>query len=72
MDNQTTSTDQPVALVTGANQGVGNEIAKALVANGYTVYVGSRKTEKRRLQSLVEMQKPSNWMLPTNKLSMPR
>lgn len=33
---------QPVALVTGANQGVGNEIAKALAANGYKVYVGSR------------------------------
>ncbi|WP_298731661.1 SDR family NAD(P)-dependent oxidoreductase [uncultured Chitinophaga sp.] len=33
---------QPVALVTGANQGVGNEIAKALAANGYIVYVGSR------------------------------
>jgi NAD(P)-dependent dehydrogenase (short-subunit alcohol dehydrogenase family) len=45
MENQTTSTDQPVALVTGANQGVGNEIAKALVAKGYIVYVGSRKME---------------------------
>jgi NAD(P)-dependent dehydrogenase (short-subunit alcohol dehydrogenase family) len=45
MENQTTSTDQPVALVTGANQGVGNEIAKALVADGYIVYVGSRKME---------------------------
>jgi len=32
----------PVALVTGANQGVGNQIAKALAANGYIVYVGSR------------------------------
>jgi NAD(P)-dependent dehydrogenase (short-subunit alcohol dehydrogenase family) len=45
MENQTTSTDQPIALVTGANQGVGNEIAKALVADGYIVYVGSRKME---------------------------
>lgn len=34
-----------IALVTGANQGVGNEIAKALVANGYIVYLGSRKLE---------------------------
>lgn len=33
---------QPVALVTGANQGVGFQIAKALAANGYRVYVGSR------------------------------
>jgi NAD(P)-dependent dehydrogenase (short-subunit alcohol dehydrogenase family) len=40
MENQTNN--QLVALVTGANQGVGNEIAKALAANGYHVYVGSR------------------------------
>lgn len=31
-----------IALVTGANQGVGFQIAKALADNGYTVYVGSR------------------------------
>jgi NAD(P)-dependent dehydrogenase (short-subunit alcohol dehydrogenase family) len=31
-----------VALVTGANQGVGLQIAKELVANGLTVLVGSR------------------------------
>ncbi|RFM32574.1 SDR family NAD(P)-dependent oxidoreductase [Chitinophaga silvisoli] len=36
---------QLIALVTGANQGVGNEIAKALAANGYIVYMGSRKPE---------------------------
>ena len=44
MENQATSKNnkQLVALVTGANQGVGNEIAKALAANGYRVYVGSR------------------------------
>lgn len=34
--------NKPVALVTGANQGVGFQIAKALAANGYSVYVGSR------------------------------
>ena len=34
--------DKPVALVTGANQGIGLQIAKALAANGYTVLVGSR------------------------------
>jgi len=47
MENQTESTTniQPIALVTGANQGVGNEIAKALVANGYIVYLCSRKLE---------------------------
>lgn len=44
MENQTKSStnNQPVALVTGANQGVGYQIAKALAENGYTVYVGSR------------------------------
>ena len=47
MENQTESTTnaQPIALVTGANQGVGNEIAKALAAHGYIVYLGSRKLE---------------------------
>jgi NAD(P)-dependent dehydrogenase (short-subunit alcohol dehydrogenase family) len=37
--------NQLIALVTGANQGVGNEIAKALAANGYIVYLGSRSLE---------------------------
>ena len=34
------------ALVSGANTGVGFQIAKALAENGYTVYVGSRDLEK--------------------------
>ena len=34
--------DKPVALVTGANQGIGLQIAKDLVAHGFTVLVGSR------------------------------
>ena len=34
--------DKPVALVTGANQGIGLQIAKELVAHGFTVLVGSR------------------------------
>jgi NAD(P)-dependent dehydrogenase (short-subunit alcohol dehydrogenase family) len=33
---------KPVALVTGANQGIGLQIAKDLVAHGFTVLVGSR------------------------------
>lgn len=44
MENQIESStnSKQVALVTGANQGVGFQIAKALAANGYSVYVGSR------------------------------
>lgn len=34
--------DTPVALVTGANQGIGLEIAKGLAASGFIVLVGSR------------------------------
>lgn len=34
--------DKLVALVTGANQGIGLQIAKDLTAHGYTVLVGSR------------------------------
>ncbi len=36
------ASNMPVALVTGANQGVGFQIAKALADNGYIVYLGSR------------------------------
>jgi NAD(P)-dependent dehydrogenase (short-subunit alcohol dehydrogenase family) len=34
--------DNRLALITGANQGVGLQVAKELVANGVTVLVGSR------------------------------
>ena len=34
--------ETPVSLVTGANQGIGLQIAKGLVANGLTVLIGSR------------------------------
>lgn len=34
--------DKQVALVTGANQGIGLQIAKDLVAHGFTVLVGAR------------------------------
>jgi NAD(P)-dependent dehydrogenase (short-subunit alcohol dehydrogenase family) len=37
--------DTPVALVTGANKGIGLQIAKDLAANGFIVLVGSRKLE---------------------------
>jgi NAD(P)-dependent dehydrogenase (short-subunit alcohol dehydrogenase family) len=35
-----------IALITGANQGVGFQVAKALVAAGTTVFVGSRNAER--------------------------
>lgn len=36
---------KPVALVTGANQGIGLQIAKELAAHGYTVLAGSRNLQ---------------------------
>ena len=38
--------DKPVALLTGANQGIGLQIAKDLLAHGFTVLVGSRNLER--------------------------
>jgi NAD(P)-dependent dehydrogenase (short-subunit alcohol dehydrogenase family) len=35
-----------IALITGANQGVGRQVAKELVAHGLTVLVGSRNLER--------------------------
>ena len=40
-----TMQDRPVALVTGANKGIGLQIAKDLAARGFTVLVGSRNLE---------------------------
>jgi NAD(P)-dependent dehydrogenase (short-subunit alcohol dehydrogenase family) len=37
--------DKPVALVTGANKGIGLQIAKDLSDHGFTVLVGSRRIE---------------------------
>lgn len=39
-------TDHPVALVTGANKGLGKETARQLAARGVTVALGSRDTER--------------------------
>lgn len=41
-----TKQDKPIALVTGANQGIGLQIAKDLVTHGFTVLVGSRNLER--------------------------
>ncbi len=38
--------NKPVALVTGANKGIGLQIAKDLAAQGFTVLVGSRNLER--------------------------
>lgn len=38
--------DKPVALITGANQGIGLQIARELAAHGLTVLVGSRNLER--------------------------
>ncbi|WP_413379311.1 SDR family oxidoreductase [Paenibacillus taichungensis] len=37
---------KPVALVTGANKGIGLQIAKDLASQGFTVLIGSRNLEK--------------------------
>jgi len=37
--------DKPVALVTGANKGIGLQIVKDLAARGFTVVVGARNLE---------------------------
>ena len=38
--------DKRIALITGANQGVGFQVAKELVAHDYIVLVGSRDFAK--------------------------
>lgn len=46
MAHQNETTHKRIALVTGANQGVGLQVAKELVENGVTVLVGSRNFER--------------------------
>ncbi|MFD4640118.1 SDR family oxidoreductase [Lentzea sp. NPDC058436] len=41
--------NERTALVTGANKGIGKHIARLLVAEGFTVHVGSRDPERGRL-----------------------
>jgi NAD(P)-dependent dehydrogenase (short-subunit alcohol dehydrogenase family) len=42
----TTNTAQRVALVTGANKGIGKAIAKGLAQEGFIVFLGARDSEK--------------------------
>ena len=53
--------DKRIALVTGANQGVGLQVAKELVANGVTVLVGARNFERGRLRPGRSGQAPSHY-----------
>ena len=41
-------TVRPVAVVTGANRGIGREVARQLAARGHRVVVGSRDLERGR------------------------
>src|SRR6185437_6258035 len=45
MPNRQTN-DKQVALITGANQGIGLQIAKDLASHGFCVLVGSRNFER--------------------------
>lgn len=40
------NSEKKIALVSGANTGIGFQIAKALAKNGYIVYLGSRELHK--------------------------
>lgn len=48
--------DKPVALVTGANKGIGLQIAKNLTKQGFTVLVGSRSLENGETASKASVQ----------------
>jgi NAD(P)-dependent dehydrogenase (short-subunit alcohol dehydrogenase family) len=42
------SDDRPVAVVTGANRGIGREVARRLAREGYRVVLGARDEERGR------------------------
>ena len=46
MTDQNEKLKKPVALITGANQGIGLQIAKDLASKGFTVLIGSRNLER--------------------------
>lgn len=49
------SHDHQIALVTGANKGIGKELVRQLLKQGFTVYLGSRDTERGQA-ALTELQ----------------
>ena len=51
--------NKPVALVTGANKGIGLQIAKDLAAHGFTVLVGSRNLERGETAAKTVEQMPA-------------
>jgi NAD(P)-dependent dehydrogenase (short-subunit alcohol dehydrogenase family) len=51
----TTKTDRRVALVTGANKGIGKAIAKGLAKDGFLVFLGARDAEKGH-KAAIELQ----------------
>ncbi len=58
--------NKPVALVTGANQGIGRQIAKDLVAHGFTVLAGSHNGDQL---SALRLDQSQNAMAITSAMS---
>ena len=51
---ETATQDRKIALITGANRGIGLQVAKELTSKGFTVLVGSRKLENAE-QAIAEI-----------------
>lgn len=63
--------DKPVALVTGANQGIGLEIARSLAAHGLAVLVGARNLAKgERAAAGIEGDVRAIWLDVTDRASI--
>ena len=57
------SVDQPVAVVTGGNRGIGREVCRQLVLLGYLVVLGSRDLRKGELTAK-ELDPEGAWIFP--------
>ena len=51
--------DTKIALVTGANRGIGHEILKSLASHGYVVVGTSRSSEGVDILSLIHISEPT-------------